>query len=80
MLKKLVNINFMKRSSRYISGGGQHIGDPFVWDFNSHWRDIFGIDSLLSEDERMIRYEFVYLECSDWFRIVMLQEALRGPS
>lgn len=80
MLQKLVNISFMKRSSRCISGGSKHIGDPYVWDFNSHWKDIFGIDSLLSEDERMIRYEFVYLECSDWFRIVMLQGASRGRS
>jgi hypothetical protein len=47
-------------SCRKFSGAAPHVGDPFVWDHHSHWNDMFRLDSLLSEEERMIRYE-VYL-------------------
>jgi glutaryl-CoA dehydrogenase len=31
------------------------IGDPFAWETQSHWKDMFMIDRLLTEDEKMIR-------------------------
>lgn len=35
------------------------IGDPYTWDYDSHWKDMFQIDALLSDEDRMIRYAFV---------------------
>lgn len=31
-------------------------GDPFVWDHETDWSDYFRMNTLLSEEERMIRY------------------------
>ena len=51
------------------------IGDPFSWDHGSDWTDFFRIDSLLSDDERMIRYG-IGLTNHDIALIEILQDIL----
>ena len=52
----------VNRQFRLFSSVGSVIGDPFKWDVATHSRDMFMIDDMISEDERMVRYV-----CFLWF-------------
>lgn len=45
------------RSSRRTLSSFSGSGDPFKWDHDTDWMDYFKLDSLLTDEERMIRYE-----------------------
>ena len=63
MIQKRIVTSCMK-SIRCFSTANTGVGDPFKWDPNTHCEDMFDIDSLLSEDERMVKYVFfVYILC-----------------
>ena len=53
--KRVVTVNMSQNFRKFTSFSV--IGDPFYWDHGSDWKDFFRVDSLLSDDERMIRYE-----------------------
>jgi hypothetical protein len=45
----------MGQIPRRLISSHSGIGDPFVWDHNTDWKKMFDIDSLLSDEEIMIR-------------------------
>lgn len=47
--QKAMGIRFSSTNTRLIGL------DPFLWDADVHWKDMFGIDKLLTDDERLIR-------------------------
>ena len=50
---------FASRAQHRLFASHSGIGDPYDWDHNTDWKKVFDLDSLLTDEEKMIRYVYI---------------------